>query len=73
MPLKVTYESDFGDKPPRVNDDPDDDFVRNAFVSVAPSGQCGYMTIDDSWGDLMSHHTVEVDENGNPTFYVNEQ
>ena len=72
VPVKVTYENDFGEKPPRLNGDPDDDLTRNAFISVGSNNICGYATIDDTWAELMSHHTVEVDENGQPTSYVNE-
>ena len=72
VPLKVKYESDFGATPPRINGDEEDDLVRNAFVSVGSSNLCGYTTIDDTWAELMSHHTVEVDETGQPTTFVNE-
>ena len=73
VPLKITYESDNGAQPAPLNDEPEDDFVRNAFVTCSGGGQVGYMTVEDDWADLMSHHTVEVDEYGNPAFYVNEQ
>ena len=73
MPLKVTYESSEGVTPPKLNQNPDDDMVRNAYVTTNSRGICGYTTIEDSWADLMSHHTVEVNDDGRPAITVNEE
>lgn len=56
----------------------EDPMEKKGWVTVAPSGQTGYVTIEDSWADLMSHHTVEVNEQGKPVriepfVYVDEQ
>lgn len=70
--IKVTYESDFGASPPRLNDNEDDDLVRDAYVGLSNNNKAGFATIDDAWADLMSHHTVEVDESGQPALVVDE-
>ena len=46
--------------------------VRNAYVGIGSNNICGYATIDDTWAELMSHHTVEVDETGQPAVFVND-
>lgn len=58
--------------PPKLNQNPEDEMIRNAYVSTNSNGVCGYTTIDDAWADLMSHHTVEVNADGQPALTVNE-
>ena len=46
--------------------------ARNKFIhalngnTVDSKGRTGFATIDDSFADLMSHHTVEVTAEGKP-------
>lgn len=43
-----------------------DPLEKRAWVTMDPTGGTGYVTIDDSFADLMSHHTVEVAADGKP-------
>jgi len=38
----------------------EDPMEKKAWATLSPEGQIGYVTIDDNYADLMSHHTVEV-------------
>lgn len=55
-----------------------DPMEKKGWATLSPSGQIGYVTIEDNWADLMSHHTVEVNAKGKPVkvepyVYVDEQ
>jgi len=39
---------------------------KRGWVTVDSKGRTGFATIDDSFADLMSHHTVEVTAEGKP-------
>lgn len=43
-----------------------DPMEKRGWVTIDKNGKTGYVTIDDSFADLMSHHTVEVAANGKP-------
>lgn len=43
-----------------------DPMEKKGWVTVSKSGRTGYVTIEDTWSDLMSHHTVAVTETGKP-------
>ena len=76
--IKIKYEAD-GDFQIKSINNPDDDLERNAWVTMNKSQDMfGFVTIDDSWSDLMSHHTVDVSKDGKPKkldqfVYVDEQ
>lgn len=38
VPLKVTYKDDKGEQPARINDNEDDDMIRNAWTTVNGAG-----------------------------------
>lgn len=38
VPLKVTYKDDMGESPARINDNEDDDMIRNAWTTINGTG-----------------------------------
>lgn len=64
-------------KMPKEEDEVDP-MEKKGWATLSPSGLMGYVTIEDTWADLMSHHTVEVTAAGKPVriepyVYVDEQ
>lgn len=43
-----------------------DPMEKRGWVTMDSKGRTGFATIDDSFADLMSHHTVEVTAEGKP-------